>query len=154
MITSSFNISRLFLVVFFVSIASGCATDGTGRYRVESIGNAQRSIEAVVISARPAYIQYETRGGGSALGALAGGGLASNSDNAGILVLGIVGGMIVGNAIEAMGNKHNATEYVIKTSADAIFTVAQTDKGNPIFSAEERVILVYGYPSRLIANPI
>jgi hypothetical protein len=36
-----------------------------------------------------------------------------------------------------------------------IFTgsVAQVDQANPIFAKGDQVILVYGYPSRLIANP-
>ncbi|WP_157976496.1 hypothetical protein [Parahaliea mediterranea] len=143
-----------FLTVLTIAVLGGCSTvDGQGRYRVESIGNAQRSVDAVVISARPAYIQYDTTGRGSTLGGLAGGGLAANSDNAGVIIAGIVGGILIGDAIEGMNNVYNATEYVIKTSKEAIFTVAQIDEGNPIFVAGNKVILVYGYPSRLIPSP-
>ena len=48
-----------------------------------------------------------------------------------IIIVGIIGGMLIGNAIEAAGNIHDATEYVIKTSTGALFTVAQVDQGNP-----------------------
>jgi outer membrane lipoprotein SlyB len=134
-------------------VMAGCTSvDGQGRYRVESIGKAQRSIEAVVMSARPAFIQQSTSGQGAAAGGLVGGSLAAESDNAGVIIAGIIGGIIIGEAIESASNVHDATEYVIRTSANALFTVAQVDRGNLIFKKGDEVILVYGYPSRLIAN--
>jgi outer membrane lipoprotein SlyB len=136
-------------------ICSSCTTvDGTGRYRIESIGNAQRSIEATVISVEPAYIRRETTGAGAALGGTTGGAIAyNNSDNAGVIIAGIIGGAIVGNYVEGMNNVLNATEYVIQTSTGAIFTVAQVNKGHEIFVENDNVILVYGYPARLIRDP-
>ena len=140
------------IILASLLVMVGCATvDGQGRYRVESIGKAQRSTEAVVISARPAFIQQSTSGQGAAVGGLVGGGLAAESDNAGVIIAGIIGGILIGEAIESAGNVHDATEYVIRTSANALFTVAQVDRGNIIFKKDDKVILVYGYPSRLIA---
>ncbi len=146
--------SRVSTAFFLAVLICGCTTiDGVGRYRVQSVGNAQRSIEATVISARQAYIAFEPSGRGAAAGGIAGGGLAGlSSDNVGVIIAGVVGGMIVGSAIEASENVHEATEYVIKSSTQAIFTVAQINEGNPIFQPGDNVILVYGYPSRLIDN--
>jgi outer membrane lipoprotein SlyB len=144
------------LCAFPLVITASCSTqDGVGRYRVQSIGQAQRSVEATVISARDAYISLETSGAGGAMGGALGGAIAgNNSDNAGVIIAGIIGGILIGNAIEATGNNIPATEYVIRTDYDVLLTVAQINKGNPIFSARNRVILVYGYPARLIPNPL
>ena len=77
----------------------------------------------------------------------------NNSDNVGVIIAGIIGGAIIGNVIEESANIHAATKYVLKTDTNAIFTVVQVNKSNPIFYSGDKVILVYGYPSRLIADP-
>lgn len=62
------------IILASLLVTVGCASvDGQGRYRVESIGKAQRSTEAVVISARPAFIQQPISGQGAAAGGLVGG---------------------------------------------------------------------------------
>ena len=144
------------LCMLTLVFTSSCSTqDGVGRYRVQSIGHAQRSVEATVISARDAYISLETSGAGGAMGGALGGAIAgNNSDNAGVIIAGIIGGILIGNAIEAAGNNILATEYVIKTDYGVLLTVAQINNGNPIFTKGNRVILVYGYPARLIPNPL
>lgn len=55
--------------------------DGTGKCRVKTIGSAQRSVRAVVLSTESVYIQTDTSGVGAALGATAGGGIASEGAN-------------------------------------------------------------------------
>lgn len=77
--------------------------------------------------------------------------MAAESDNAGVIIAGIIGGILIGEAIKSADNVHDATEYVIRTSANTLFTVAQVYRGNIIFKKDDKVILVYGYPSRLIA---
>lgn len=147
--------STLFSVVVILLFSVGCSTqDGTGRYRVQSVGNAQRSVEAVVVSSQPAFISVGTSGAGAAMGGALGGAISgNNSDNLGVIIAGVIGGALVGEAIEASGNNLPATEYVIKTKNEVFLTVAQVDKGNQIFSEGDSVILVYGYPSRLIPFP-
>ncbi len=148
------------MIVFkkFVGVVSllmivSCATDGVGRYRVQSIGNAQRSIEATVIRSAPVYIQEESSGSGAALGGTVGGGLAADgSDNVAVIIAGIIAGAIVGDYVEGVNNIHQATEYVIQTSNGALFTVAQIDSNNEIFEEGDNVILVYGYPTRLLKD--
>ena len=144
------------LAILLIPFLAGCSgvQDGTGRYRIQSVGNAQRSVEAVVLVARPAYIASGNSGAGAALGGAVGGALASEgSDNAGVVIAGIIGGMIVGSAIEGEGRVYDATEYVIKSETGVLVTVAQINNGNPIFKPSDKVVLVYGYPSRLIALP-
>lgn len=145
-------IIRILMIVCTIATVS-CATDGVGRYRVQSIGNAQRSVEAVVIRAAAVYVQEASGGTGAALGGTIGGGLAADgSDNVAVIIAGIIAGAIVGDYIEGRSNVHEATEYVIQTSNDALFTVAQINEGAEIFVEGDRVILVYGYPTRLLKD--
>ena len=144
---------RLFILAT-LALLIGCQTpDGSGVYRIESIGNAQRSIEAVVMSTRPVRIQANATGAGGNAGGIAGGLIAANnSDNAAVIVAGIIGGIIVGAAIENSAGVYEGTEYVIKTSADVILTVAQINKGNSVYALGDKVILLYGFPCRLIKD--
>ena len=146
-------ISRNILVFISLITIVSCATDGVGRYRVQSIGNAQRSVEAVIIQSTPVYVQEESSGGGAALGGTVGGGLAADgSDNVAVVIAGIIAGAIVGEYIEGASNIHEATEYVIETSNGTLFTVAQINANTEIFIEGDRVILVYGYPTRLLRD--
>ena len=60
---------------------------------------------------------------------------------------------MIGNYIEGQDNVYPATQYVIETTNGILLTVAQIDEGNDIFKKGDKVILVHGYPDRLIANP-
>ncbi len=148
---------KLYTIIAYCIInlsITGCSVvDGQGRYRVATIGNAKRSVEAVIIKSEPVLVKTGTTGVGALTGGTTGGVLTlTNSNNVGIIIAGIVGGMIVGNAIEDLNGVYEATEYVIRTSNEAIYTVVQINNNNPKFQLGDKVILVYGYPSRLIRN--
>lgn len=145
---------RVVSVAMMAIALTACTTDGVGQYRIESIGNAQRSISGEVIATNPVQITKETSGAGGYAGGAMGGALAlDNSSDAAPVVAGIIAGAIIGNAIEAQGNVLEGTEYVIETSRGAVLTVAQPNEGNQVFESGDRVILVYGYPHRLIEDP-
>lgn len=142
----------VFLFSLLFTLLTGCTSkDGEGRYRIATIGNAERSVEAVVISTKPALVKEDTTDTGALAGGLAGGAIALNGDNAAVIVAGIVGGMIVGGVIEDYSNIHEATKYEIKTSNDKLLTVVQVNKDNPRFLIGDKVILIYGYPSKLMS---
>lgn len=144
----------LICLVITQTLFACSSMDTTGKYRVQTIGNAQRSVRAVVLSAEPVYIQGGTSGVGAALGATAGGGIASEgSDNAAVIIAGIILGAVIGDYIEGQDNVYPATQYVIETSNGILLTVAQIDEGNGIFKKGDNVILVHGYPNRLILDP-
>ena len=147
-------ILKLFVTTITLLYLSACATiDGQGKYRVETIGNAKRSVGAVVISHQMVVVQADISGKGSLIGGTTGGLIAdNNSDNAGVVFAGIIAGAIVGEMIEQDANTHNATEYVIQTETKMLLTVVQININNPIFKVDERVILIHGYPSRLIRD--
>jgi outer membrane lipoprotein SlyB len=69
------------------------------------------------------------------------------------LVAGIIAGAVVGDLIEANGNTYEGTEYVIESVTGLLLTVAQVNRDEEVSSKEDRVILVYGYPHRLIRDP-
>ena len=150
------SLLRCFIGLLTLHLVAACSStpDGEGRYRVQSIGQAQRSVMAEVISQREAFIAAGNTGAGGAMGGAGGGAIAlDHSDNAGVIVAGIIGGILVGSAIEGEGRIFEATEYVIRNETGALFTVAQINEGNEVFAVGDKVILVYGYPSRLIPSP-
>jgi outer membrane lipoprotein SlyB len=142
-----------FLILNLILVVIGdCApvNDGIGRYRVESVGNAHRSVEAVVLASKPVIILEQISGAGGAIGgALA----AENSDNAAVIIAGIVAGAIIGNSAEVSGKTYGGHEYVIEKKRGVLLTVAQIDASSNVFSANDKVILVYGHPHRLIEDP-
>ena len=148
------GILKLFIATMVLLYLLGCSTiDGQGKYRVETIGNAKRSVGAVVVSHQPVIVQLDISGKGSLIGGTAGGLIAdNNSDNAGVVFAGIIAGAIVGEMMEQDANTREATEYVIQTETGMLLTVVQVNKNNPIFKTDERVILIHGYPSRLIKD--
>jgi len=151
MIASFKRLFSLFVVAF--TLAS-CNSDGIGRYKVETIGSAQRSVAATVLSAKPVQIVRQNTGAGANAGAAMGGALAyDNSDSAAAIVAGVIAGAVIGDAIESSGNALNGKEYVIQTENELLLTVAQINQNNEIFGAGDKVILVYGHPHKLIRDP-
>lgn len=144
----------LFCLIITQTLIGCSSVDGTGKYRVQTVGNAYRSVRAVVLSTESVYIQGDTSGVGAALGGTAGGGIASGgTDNAAIIIAGIILGAVIGDFIEGQDNVYSATQYVIETTNGILLTVAQIDEGNEIFKKGDKVILMHGYPNRLIADP-
>jgi len=119
---------------------TACTSPSDPRYRVATVGNAQRVIAVTIISAEPVIIKRAASGTGSisggALGLAAG---AESSDNAVIIVGATIFGAIVGNAIEDN-----------RTNTDALLTVTQSDAGNHTFDKGDQALLIHGFPSRLI----
>jgi len=145
---------RIIPLVLCGALLTACVNDGVGKYRVQSIGNAQRSIAGIVLSASPVLIAKDTSGAGANAGGALGGAMAiDNSDSATVLVAGIIAGAVIGNAIESQGNIYEGTEYVIETEAGLLLTVAQVNRNDKVFVKGDRVVLVYGYPHRLIRDP-
>jgi outer membrane lipoprotein SlyB len=146
------RVVRFLILNLILVVIGGCApvNDGIGRYRVESVGNAHRSVEAVVLASKPVIILEQISGTGGAIGgALA----AENSDNAAVIIAGIVAGAIIGNSAEVSGKTYGGHEYVIEKKRGVLLTVAQIDASSNVFSANDKVILVYGHPHRLIEDP-
>lgn len=135
----------------------GCATNISPKtYSVGSVGQINRTVSATIISAREVDVAGTTGlggGTGSALGAVAGSGAGGNSSRGNIA--GAIGGAVIGGlagaAIEANATKQKGMEYVVETENGNLMTIVQgTD---PVFAAGQKVLVLYGSPSRLIADP-
>lgn len=125
-------------------------------YGVGAVGQVNRSVRATIISARTVSVDG-TRGGG----ALAGGGagaLAGSSIGGGdrANLIGAIGGAVVGSiagaAIERNASQQEATEYVVETSNGNLLTVVQG--AGDALRVGDRVLVLYGSPARIIADPI
>ena len=149
---------KMFTVLGAAIIAIiGCASNISPRtYSVGSVGQVNRTVSATVISVREIDVAGTTGvggGAGTAAGAVIGSG-AGGSNTRGNIV-GAIGGAVVGGlagaAIEANATKQKGMEYVIETENGNLMTIVQgTDT---VFAEGQKVLVLYGSPSRLIADP-
>lgn len=146
------------IAVICVAIASlvGCASNiSPTSYSVGSVGQVNRTVAGRVISVRPVEINGTTGAGGTvggALGATAGSGLGSGGRaNAAGAIAGAVVGAVAGAAIEQSATRQSGFEYVVQTENDNLMTIVQG--ANPTFAVNDKVLVLYGAPSRLISDP-
>lgn len=143
-------------VCLTVLVLTGCAnTTDTRTYSVGSVGQVNRSVAGSIISARPIRIDANTGTGGAVggmTGAVAGSSMGRGSRaNAIGAIGGAVAGAIIGSAIEAGGSQREGIEYVISTHNGSLMTIAQGV--DPAFLEGDKVIILYGNPSRVIRDP-
>lgn len=134
----------------------GCAPNvRTDSYSVGSVGQVNRTVAGTVISARAVSIDGAQGGGaaaGAAMGGIAGSSVGgSGQANAIGTVGGLVAGAIVGAAAEHSVSRADGMEYVVQTENGALMTVVQG--AAPVFAQGDKVLVLYGSPSRLIADP-
>jgi outer membrane lipoprotein SlyB len=134
----------------------GCASNISPQtYSVGSVGQVNRTVSATVISVREVNVAGTTGlggGAGSAAGAVAGSNMGSDGRDH---LLGAIGGAVAGGlagaAIEGNATKQKGMEYVVETENGNLMTIVQgTD---PVFTEGQKVLVLYGSPSRLIADP-
>lgn len=144
----------LFFVVGF--LLAGCAANvDPNSYSVGSVGQVNRSVAGVIISARPIEIAGTTSVGGTT-GALAGGVAGSAIGSGGRAhAVGAIGGMVagalIGAAIEKGITNQTGIEYVVQTDNDNLMTLVQGPE--PVYAIGERVIVLYGSRSRIVPDP-
>lgn len=143
-------------LIIALALLSGCAQNiSPNSYSVGSVGMVNRSIAGVIISARPVDIRGTAGLGGTAgaaagaaAGSAIGGGTRAN-------IVGAIGGAVVGGltgaALEASATKQTGMEYVVETENGNLMTVVQG--GAPVFVEGNKVLVLYGSPSRIIADP-
>jgi outer membrane lipoprotein SlyB len=144
------------ILVVLVGVLCGCAANISPQsYSVGSVGQVNRSVSGVVISARQVNVSGTTGlggGTGAALGGVAGSGVGGNArDNIAGAIGGAVIGGIAGAAIESNATKQVGMEYVVETENGNLMTIVQGI--DPIFPEGAKVLVLYGSPSRLIADP-
>ncbi len=137
-------------------LLAACAPNvRTDSYSVGSVGQVNRTVSGSVISVRPVSIDG-TRGGGAAaggaIGGVAGSTMGGSSEAA---VIGAIGGLVVGAiagaAAERSVSNTTGLEYVVQTENGNLMTVVQGPE--PVFEVGRSVLVLYGSPSRVIADP-
>lgn len=144
------------LILCLAILTVGCAaTTDPSTYSIGSVGQVNRSVSGTIVSAREVTINANTGAGGAvggAAGAVAGssigGGVRANALGA---IGGAVAGALVGSAIEQAGANQLGMEYVVSTSNGALLTVTQGSE--PRFQENQKVIILYGNPARIIRDP-
>ena len=134
----------------------GCQTNiDSDYYRSTSVGSVNRAVRGTIVNARSVTVSDQAGVGtssGAAAGAIAGASASDNLAGAALLAIaGAVAGGVAGTAVENSVTKQNATEYVVETQNGALLTLVQG--GPDVFLTGERVIVVYGSPSRIIKSP-
>jgi outer membrane lipoprotein SlyB len=134
----------------------GCQPNiSSDTYSVGSVGQVNRVIRAKVLSARTVNISGTQSGVGAGAGAVAGGvGGSAMGNNARSGIVGAVGGAVVGGIIGAVAeeaaSQQKGIEYVVETENGALMTIVQGV--DPVLSEGQRVLVVYGQKSRIIAD--
>lgn len=150
------KISSLTITVLFAIFFSGCASNISPKtYSVGSVGQVNRTISATIISVREVDVAGTT-GLGAGVGATAGGvagssiGSGSRENLIGAIAGAVVGG-IAGAAIEGGATQQKGMEYVVETENGNLMTIVQGI--TTIFREGQKVLVLYGSPSRVIADP-
>lgn len=143
--------------IIALALIAGCAQNISPQtYSVGSVGQVNRTVSGVVISAREVDVAG-TSGIGSTAGATTGAvvGSAAGGSNSRGNIVGAIGGAIVGGiagaAVESNATKQKGMEYVVQTENGNLMTIVQGLE--PIFTAKQKVLILYGTPSRVIADP-
>lgn len=145
----------LLSVALLVSLA-GCAnTTDPSTYSVGSVGQVNRSVPGVIVSVRPVTINANSGAGagvggvaGAVAGSSIGGGTRAHALGA---IGGAVAGALVGAAIEQGNSQLSGMEYVVSTTNGSLLTITQG--AEPSYRENDRVIILYGSPARLIKDP-
>jgi outer membrane lipoprotein SlyB len=146
------SVLSLFIGIFVISCTPNVSPNS---YAVGSVGQVNRAVRGKVVSVRPVHISGSQSGVGGAAGA-AGGAVAGSAIGGGARenVLGAIGGAVVGgiagSMIEEGATKQEGIEYVVETENGSLITLVQGN--DTFFSVGDKVIVLYGTPSRIIPD--
>ncbi len=121
-------------------------------YSVGSVGEANRTMRGVVVNVRDVKIEGNKSGVGAGAGVL-GGGVAGSAIGSGgrSNAIGAIGGAVVGGiagaVIEENATRQMGIEYVVETENGNLITLVQ---GEPRLSKGNKVLVIYGNPTRII----
>ena len=134
---------------------TGCTKNISSQsYEVGSVGHTSKVVPATVVSARPVEVSG-TKEIGTPIGAIAGG-VAGSAIGGGTRanILGAIGGVVIGgiagSAIESGITKQTGIEYVVELKNGGLLTLVQGSE--TVLSVGQRVLLIYGPPTRLIPD--
>jgi outer membrane lipoprotein SlyB len=148
--------TRFIVVLAAIATLGACAPNvSPSSYSVGSVGQVNRAVRGTVLSARLVAIEGNQSGVGATAGAGVGavGGSRIGGDTRSNII-GAIGGAVigglVGSGVEASATKQQGIEYVVQTENSALLTVVQGEES--LFKEGDRVIVLYGQRSRIIAD--
>ena len=146
-------LSALTVVVPLAACTPNISPDS---YSVGSVGQVNRVVRGVIVSARPVAVSGTNTGIGAGAGAIAGGtgGSTIGGSAAGNIVGAVAGavvGGVIGAAVEEGATRQTGMEYVIEAENGALITLVQGDE-EPL-SVGQKVMVIYGTRARVIAYP-
>jgi len=139
-----------------LALLAGCQRNvSPDTYSVGSVGQLNRATRAVVVSARAVNISGTQSGLGAMTGAAAGGIGGSQIGRGGGTAAAILAGVAVGGIAGAMAEEaatgQIGTEYIVETENGLLMTLVQG--AIPYFPIGQKVLVIYGSQSRIIAVP-
>ncbi len=149
-------LSLLFVAAFLCIPVASCAPNvSPDTYSVGAVGQVNRVVRGVIVSARDVAIAGTNTGigaGGAAIAGGVGGAQIGGSVDANIVgaVAGVVAGGIIGALAEDAMTRQSGIEYVIETENGALITVVQGND-DPLDTGQ-RVLVIYGTRARVIAD--
>ena len=149
-------IVRVFLILTLSFLSTACVPDVRPEtYSIGSVGQVNRSVSGVIISARGVTIDGSRGGGaaaGAAIGAIAGSQVGGgDAASAAAAIGGLVVGTIAGAASERKLSGQLGMEYVVETSNGNLMTIVQG--AHPAFTTGQKVLVLYSSPARVIEDP-
>lgn len=149
---------KVLVALIFAAVAlGGCARNiSPESYSVGSVGQVNRTVSATVISVREVDVSGTTAlgaGAGTAAGAVVGSAAGGNSTRGNLVgaIGGAVVGGLIGSSIEANSTMQKGIEYVVETENGNLMTIVQGV--GQAFAVGDKVLVLYGAPSRLITDP-
>lgn len=138
------------------ALLAGCQRNvSPDTYSIGSVGQVNRATRAVVISARAVNISGTQSGLGAMTGAAAGGIGGSQIGRGGGAAAAVLAGVVIGGIAGAMAEEaatgQLGTEYVVSTENGLLMTLVQGP--TPYFPMGQKVLVIYGGQSRLVAAP-
>lgn len=114
-----------------LSVLAGCATQSSSStvYRAEDAQREQTVRMATVEAVRKVMIQRDSKGlgiiGGAAVGGLAGSTIGGGRGQDIATVLGAIGGLVAGQAIEEQANQREGLEITVKYDSGEMRVIVQ-----------------------------
>ncbi len=141
-------IASTLAVVGISLVASGCATQSSSSavYRADETQREQTVRMATVESVRKVMIQRDSKGigviGGAVVGGLAGSSAGGGRGQDIATVLGAIGGMVAGQAIENQANQREGLEIIVKYDSGETRVIVQ--EADVDVKAGDRVRVISG----------
>ena len=125
----NFNNKYFFLFLSIFLIFSGCVDKKSSIYNPEEVGIVMDTTPGIIVASRQVVIaglKKDTQYWGAAIGATLAGATTyglTGGDNVleeAAIIISVIGGAMVGTAIEEMRNKSDGVEYTINTNCENV----------------------------------